>query len=143
MFCFIFLSAQTSPSQSSSSEADEGPAAKLARFTNDLIAENNQRKTITTNQQKKKQIVDSNAVKQQIENDEVRAIGFDSRFLRENNKKKNDYFCTLQNDHCYPTYFDEALKEVQTNGFDADSEGSDYEIVPNENCNNKMEKGKN
>lgn len=45
---------QNSASQSSSSEIDEGPAAKLARFTSELIAENNQRKTIT-NQTKKKQ----------------------------------------------------------------------------------------
>lgn len=43
-------------------------------------------------------------------------------------------FFLLQNNHCYPTYFDETLTDSQANGFDADSEGSDYEIVPNEKC---------
>lgn len=51
---------QNSASQSSSSEIDEGPAAKLARFTSELIAETNQRKTIT-NQTKKKQYEKPNA----------------------------------------------------------------------------------
>lgn len=45
---------QNSASHSSSSEVDEGPAAKLARFTNDLIAENCQRRSINTNQSKRK-----------------------------------------------------------------------------------------
>lgn len=38
---------------------DEGPAAKLARFTNDLIAENHQRKAINTNQSKRKLLYES------------------------------------------------------------------------------------
>lgn len=45
---------QNSTSHSSSSEIDEGPAAKLARFTNDLIAENHQRIAINANQSKRK-----------------------------------------------------------------------------------------
>lgn len=53
MFFFLFIS-QNSTSHSSSSEIDEGPAAKLARFTNDLIAENHQRIAIHANQSKRK-----------------------------------------------------------------------------------------
>lgn len=45
---------QNSTSHSSSSEIDEGPAAKLARFTNDLIAESHQRIAINANQSKRK-----------------------------------------------------------------------------------------
>lgn len=45
---------QNSTSHSSSSEIDEGPAAKLARFTDDLIAESHQRKAINANQSKRK-----------------------------------------------------------------------------------------
>lgn len=54
---------QNSAEHSSSSEVDEGPAAKLARFTNDLIAENHQRISINTNQSKRKfyELSDDNA----------------------------------------------------------------------------------
>lgn len=58
LLCFFFLIffSQNSTSHSSSSEIDEGPAAKLARFTNDLIAENHQRKSLNSNQSKRKPI---------------------------------------------------------------------------------------
>lgn len=49
---FFLFTIQNSTSQSSSSEVDEGPAAKLARFTNDLIAENHQRKTLISTKRK-------------------------------------------------------------------------------------------
>lgn len=51
---FTSFDLQNSASHSSSSEVDEGPAAKLARFTNDLIAENHQRISINTNISKRK-----------------------------------------------------------------------------------------
>lgn len=45
-----------------------------------------------------------------------------------------------QDEHYYyPTYFDETLTGSQANGFDADSEGSDYEIMPNVNANRMSE----
>lgn len=44
-----------------------------------------------------------------------------------------------QDEHYYPSYFDGTLTGSQANGFDADSEGSDYEIVPNVNANRNSE----
>lgn len=49
-------------------------------------------------------------------------------------------FSFAQDEHYYPTYFDETLTDSQANGFDADSEGSDYEIVvPIVNANKNSE----
>lgn len=39
-------------------------------------------------------------------------------------------FCVFQDDCQFPSYFDNTVR-VQTNGFDADSEGSDSELVAN------------
>ncbi|XP_031626681.1 uncharacterized protein LOC116342976 [Contarinia nasturtii] len=97
---------QNSASQSSSSEVDEGPAAKLARFTNDLIAENHQRRSINPNQSKRK-------------------------FYELTDEQASD-----DDDDCrFPSYFDDTVINVQTNGFDADSEGSDSELMPKMNNN--------
>lgn len=126
---------QNSASQSSSSEIDEGPAAKLARFTSELIAENNQRKTIT-NQTKKKQYEHSNA----NQSDDEVSIFFFKRIDCTVADVRLFALATTQDEHYfYPTYFDETLTDSKANGFDADSEGSDYEIVPNVNANRMSE----
>lgn len=91
MLIFIFLFAsisQNSTSHSSSSEIDEGPAAKLARFTNDLIAENHQRIAITANHSKRKfyESTDENPT----DEDDVREnciLLFESGKQRETKKK--------------------------------------------------------
>lgn len=41
----------------------------------------------------------------------------------------------FQDDCRFPSYFDDTVINVQTNGFDADSEGSDSELMPKMNNN--------
>lgn len=44
------------------------------------------------------------------------------------------FFSLIPQDDCrLPNYFDDSVIAIQTNGFDADSEGSDSELVPNMN----------
>lgn len=118
-FCFYL---QNSASHSSSSEVDEGPAAKLARFTNDLIAENHQRKAINTNQSKRKLLYES--TDGNASDDDVIVLLLKSHLIG-----AQCYFPLFQDDCHIPSYFDNTVIKVQTNGFDADSEGSDSEII--------------
>lgn len=53
------------------------------------------------------------------------------------------FFHSIQQDDCrFSKYFNKTLVDTQANGFDADSEGSDCEIVPKENNTiDEMENG--
>ena len=102
------FSASFQTSSQSSSEVDEEPVAKLARFTENLIAEQTTGKVIPF------------------------------QFKKKLESKTDD-----DNDCRFATYFGKSLID-STNGFDADSEGSDCEIVPNGNntiAETKMESG--
>ena len=86
VFDFFISIPQNSTSHSSSSEIDEGPAAKLARFTNDLIAESHQRIAITANQSKRKfyESTDENPTDDDDDDDDVREI----LYLKEEDEEK-------------------------------------------------------
>lgn len=95
-----------------------------------MIAESHSRKLNNTNIAKRK-LYDSTDGNR---SDDDVSVSCEFPYFRAFRFDNNVILYIFPQDDCrLPNYFDDTVIPIQTNGFDADSEGSDSELVPNTN----------